>query len=125
MKFSVLVIDDNPANLKLARLVLTTDGFEVETADSAESALATLRERKPHLVLMDIALPGMDGLELARMLRASRDTRHIPIVAMSSYAMKADVSKAHAAGCNGYVTTPTDTRKLSGQLRHLITTAAP
>lgn len=119
----VLVIDDNPTNLKLAHWVLTSEGFEVASLESAEQALAFLRDRRPDLLLIDIALPGLDGLELTRMLRASADTRHLPIVAMTAFAMKGDEAKALAAGCDAYLAKPVNTRALGSQLRQVMEAA--
>lgn len=123
MKPMVLVIDDNPTNLKLAHWVLTSEGFEVASLESAEQALAFLRDRRPDLLLIDIALPGLDGLELTRMLRASADTRHLPIVAMTAFAMKGDEAKALAAGCDAYLAKPVNTRALGSQLRQVMEAA--
>lgn len=108
----VLIIDDNPINLKLVRIVLQVHGYDVRVAHDAESALALLRELHPRVILMDLQLPGMDGLELTRRLKASPETRDIAIVAVTSYAMKGDQERALAAGCDGYVTKPIDTEAL-------------
>jgi CheY-like chemotaxis protein len=108
----ILIVDDNPINLKLIRIVLQTRGYTVELASDAEHALAALGDEPPRLILMDLQLPGMDGLELTRRLKAARETRHIAIVAVTSYAMKGDQERALAAGCDGYVTKPIDTERL-------------
>jgi CheY-like chemotaxis protein len=108
----VLVVDDNAANLKLARVVLSLEGYEVRTATSADEALAVLQSFRPRLILMDIQLPGMDGLELTRRLKADPATRDTVILALTAYAMKGDEEKALAAGCDGYVAKPIDTRTL-------------
>lgn len=108
----VLIVDDNPANLKLARMLLVSEGFEVRTAVDAESALALLKTWRPRAILMDLQLPGMDGLELTRRLKADPATRDIVILALTAYAMKGDDDRAFAAGCDGYVTKPIDTRAL-------------
>jgi CheY-like chemotaxis protein len=106
----VLVVDDNPTNLKLLSYVLAKGGYEVQTAADAPSALAALNARRPRLILMDLQLPGLDGLELSRSLKADPATRDIVIVAVTAYAMKGDEERALAAGCNGYVAKPIDTR---------------
>jgi len=116
MSHRILIVDDNAANLKLARVLLVSEGYEVRTAIDAEEALLALREFRPALILMDIQLPGMDGLALARRLKADPATRPIAIVAMTAYAMKGDEEKALAAGCDGYVTKPIDTRTLPATL---------
>jgi CheY-like chemotaxis protein len=110
----VLIVDDNPINLKLIKVLLLSEGYSVRTATDAEEALSTLAEFHPRLILMDIQMPGMDGLELTRRLKADPATSHIAIVAITAYAMKGDEDKAKAAGCDGYVAKPIDTRALPG-----------
>jgi CheY-like chemotaxis protein len=112
----ILVVDDHETNLKLASDVLAFEGHRVFQARDAEEALAVLERCKPDLVLMDIALPGMDGLTLTRKLKAEEQTKHIPIVALTAFAMKGDDRKALEAGCDGYITKPLDTRKLPQQV---------
>jgi CheY-like chemotaxis protein len=109
---AILVIDDHPANLKLMRVLLTAEGYQVSTAGDAESALAMIGASCPRLILMGLQLPGMDGLELTRRLKASPATRDIPIIAITAYAMKGDEAKAREAGCDAYFTKPMDTRAL-------------
>jgi two-component system cell cycle response regulator DivK len=104
----ILIVDDNAVNLKLARLVLEDAGYVVTTAASAAEALAVLERAPPRLILMDIQLPDMDGLELTRRLKRDPVHRGIAIVALTAYAMKGDRAKALAAGCDGYVTKPID-----------------
>jgi CheY-like chemotaxis protein len=110
---SILIVDDNQANLKLARVLLEGEGFDTRTAVDAEEALDALQNFKPDLILMDIQLPGIDGLELTRQLKARPATKDIRIVALTAYAMKGDEQKARDAGCDGYITKPIDTRTLS------------
>ena len=110
----ILIVDDNPINLKLARVLLTAEGYQVRTAEDANEALATLEQFHPRLILMDIQMPGVDGLELSRQLKAAPATKDIIIVALTAYAMKGDDEKALAAGCDGYVAKPIDTRTLPG-----------
>ena len=109
MGVPILIVDDNPLNVKLVRVVLLTSGYEVRTCADAESALDTLRSYRPDAILMDIQLPGMDGLELTRRLKADPESRDIIIIALTAYAMKGDEEKARAAGCDGYLTKPIDT----------------
>ena len=109
---TVLIVDDNLANLKLARVVLAGEGYDVHTAYDAEEAVRAIASCRPRLILMDIQLPGMDGLELTRRLKSSPEHRHIVIVALTAYAMKGDEEKAKAAGCDGYVTKPIDPETL-------------
>ena len=106
----ILVIDDQPQNLKLARILLELAGFQVRTAGDAEEAVQVLGEYPARLVIMDLQLPGMDGLELTRRLKADPRYRDIVIVALTAYAMKGDREKAMAAGCEGYITKPLDTQ---------------
>ena len=105
----ILIVDDNPQNLKLARVLLAGEGYDVRTATDAEAALELLATFHPRLILMDLQLPGMDGLELTRQLKADPTRRDIVIVALTAYAMKGDEEKARAAGCDDYVTKPIDT----------------
>jgi two-component system, cell cycle response regulator DivK len=105
----ILIVDDNPQNLKLARVLLASEGYAVRTAVDAEDALRVLASFSPELILMDLQLPGMDGLTLTRQLKEDPARRHIVIVALTAYAMKGDEAKAIAAGCDGYVTKPIDT----------------
>jgi CheY-like chemotaxis protein len=110
----ILVVDDNPANLKLLRMLLTGESYDVRTAGDAGEALAVLQEFTPRLILMDLQMPGMDGFELTRRLKADPATAGIRIVALTAYAMKGDEDRARAAGCDGYVAKPIDTRTLQG-----------
>ena len=112
MAIPILIVDDNPSNTKLLAFLLTSKGYEIRTAASADEALAVLQQWKPRLILMDIQLPGMDGLTLTRQLKADPATKDIAIVAATAYAMKGDAERAIAAGCNGYLTKPIDTRRL-------------
>jgi len=112
----ILIVDDNPANLKVARFALASEGYDVRTAADGEEAVLILREFRPRLILMDIQLPGVDGLELTRRLKADPVTREIVIVAVTAYAMKGDREKALRAGCDGYITKPLDPIQLSFQI---------
>jgi CheY-like chemotaxis protein len=121
----ILVIDDNPTNLKLVSELLEFEGHEILKAVDAEAAMVVLAHTLPELILMDIALPGMDGLTLTRTLKADERTRHIRIVALTAFAMKGDDQKAFDAGCDGYITKPIDTRKLPGQVVELLAKERP
>jgi len=107
-----LIVDDNPTNLKLVSYVVKAQGHDVATAGDAMAALTSIEQQPPTLILMDLQLPGIDGLELTRRLKADPKTRPIPIIAVTAYAMKGDLEKALAAGCDDYVTKPIDTRAL-------------
>ena len=109
---SILIVDDNPMNLKLIEALLKMEGYEVRSAPNAETALLQLARWRPELILMDLQLPGMDGLELTRRLKADPVTRDIVIVAITAYAMKGDEQRAREAGCDGYIPKPIDTRAL-------------
>jgi two-component system, cell cycle response regulator DivK len=115
---AILIVDDNAANLKLARVLLQSEGYEVRTAEDAEDALDLLRSFRPRLILMDIQLPGMDGLELTRRLQADAATKDIAILALTAYAMNGDEEKARAAGCVGYITKPIDVGALPDVIAH-------
>lgn len=116
----ILIVDDNPVNLKLARVLLTSEGYEVRTATDAEEALAVLQVYRPRLILMDIQLPGMDGLELTRRLKADPAMQGVLILGLTAYAMKGDEERALAAGCDGYILKPIDTRTLPAQLAEFL-----
>lgn len=120
MATRILIVDDNPLNLKLASDVLRGEGFAVELASDAEQAQAMLKRGLPDLILMDLALPGVDGLALTRLLKADKRFSRIPIVAFTASAMKGDDQKALAAGCAGYITKPIDTRELARQVRSFL-----
>ena len=107
----ILIVDDNEMNVKLLRWVLEKHGYTVHTASDAQTARAGIRAVHPQLVLMDIQLPDVDGLQLTREFKADPDLRSIPIVAVTSYAMKGDRQKSIEAGCDGYITKPIDTRQ--------------
>jgi two-component system, cell cycle response regulator DivK len=125
MKPKLLIVDDNLINLKLACEVLACDGYEVIQANSGAEALERISESKLDLILMDIAMPGMDGLELTRLLKSREETRSIPIIAMTAFAMKGDEEKVRAAGCDGYISKPINTRTIAGQLSELLRAVHP
>ena len=101
-----MVVEDNPVNRKLARNVLRSRGFEVFEAESGEEALRMLRGRPTDIVLMDLQLPGMDGLEVTRRLKQDPLTADLPVVALTAHAHAEDETRARAAGCVGYITKP-------------------
>ena len=108
----ILIVDDNTQNLKLTRVLLERHGYDVRTAADAEHALTILATFTPKVILMDLQLPGMDGFDLTRKLKAEAHTSAIIIIALTAYAMKGDAERARAAGCDDYVTKPIDTRDL-------------
>jgi two-component system cell cycle response regulator DivK len=103
---TVLVVEDNPANMTLATFLLKSAGYAVLSATDAEAGLALARSEQPDLVLMDIQLPGMDGLEACAILKKSEATRDIPVIALTALAMKGDEERIRAAGCDGYIAKP-------------------
>jgi CheY-like chemotaxis protein len=107
---TILVVEDNPANMMLVVAVLERAGFRTARAASAEEARRLIETAPPDLILMDVQLPGEDGLSLTRELKASPTTTHIPIIALTAHAMKGDEVQAIAAGCDAYVAKPIDTR---------------
>lgn len=120
MSERILIVDDNLTNLKLVAYLVKSKGYEVATAIDAESALQAVRAARPRLILMDLQLPDVDGLELTRRLKSDPDTRDIIVIAVTAYAMKGDQDRAFAAGCDDYVTKPIDTRRLPETIaRHL------
>jgi two-component system cell cycle response regulator DivK len=102
----ILVVEDNPANMKLATLVLRGCGHEVLQATDATDGLAAARRERPDLILMDVQLPGMDGLAATRQIKADPTTRNIPVIALTALAMQGDAERINAAGCDGYITKP-------------------
>jgi len=113
---AILIVDDNAVNLKLLRITLAMAGYDVQTAVDAEQAMSVLASFRPRLILMDIQLPGMDGLELTRRLKADPATSDAIVLAVTAYAMKGDEQRALEAGCDGYVTKPIDTRTLAATI---------
>lgn len=116
MNRRILIVDDNPTNRRLAASVLALEGYAVDQAQDAEHAQAYLASIVPDLILMDIALPGMDGLSLTRRIKSDPRLRDIPVVALTAFAMKGDEQKARDAGCVGYLTKPIDTREFAHQV---------
>lgn len=116
----ILVVDDNAANLKLAREILTAQGHEVISAARGEQAVELARIRRPALILLDMRLPDIDGLEVLRRLRGLPETKDLPIVAMTAQAMTGDRERFLAAGCDGYISKPISLRTLYAEVeRHL------
>jgi two-component system cell cycle response regulator len=124
-KTTILVVEDNPLNMKLVRALLLKDSYRVLEAGNAETGLVLAREGKPDLILMDIQLPGMDGLSAVGILKKDPLFQKIPIVALTSYAMDGDVEKAKEAGCDGYLTKPVDTRFFSDTIRRFLQEGPP
>jgi two-component system cell cycle response regulator DivK len=103
---TVLIVEDNAANMTLALFLLQSAGHTVLSATNAEAGLTLARSEQPHLILMDIQLPGMDGLAATVLLKGSDATRAIPVIALTALAMKGDEARIRAAGCDGYIAKP-------------------
>jgi two-component system cell cycle response regulator DivK len=102
----ILVVEDNPANITLAIFLLESAGHTVISASDAEAGLTLARDQQPNLILMDIQLPGMDGLQATALLKRDQATRAIPVIALTALAMKGDEERIRAAGCDGYIAKP-------------------
>jgi len=113
----VLIVDDNELNVELARFLLEADGVEVDCAADAVQALARIAASAPDLILMDIQMPGMNGLDLTRRLKADPATSPIVVVAFTAYAMKGDEARMRAAGCDGYLAKPVDIARFAASVR--------
>jgi two-component system, cell cycle response regulator DivK len=112
---SILVVDDEPSNLRLLTILLSKHGYQVHAVRTAEEALEIAAKIRPRLVLADIQLPGMDGLEMTRALKSNPETKDTVVVAVTAFAMKGDEEKALEAGCDGYITKPIDLGSLPNQ----------
>ena len=104
----VLIVEDNPANLTLATFLLQSAGYTVVSATNAEAGVGLAKTEQPDLILMDIQLPGMDGLEATALLKSDESTQSIPVIALTALAMKGDEERIMAAGCDGYIAKPLD-----------------
>jgi two-component system cell cycle response regulator DivK len=102
----ILIVEDNPTNLKLAKLILNVEGYQVYSAIDANEAAEYLKTSVPDLILMDLQLPGKNGLDFTQELKSNSKYKDIIIIALTAYAMKGDAEKARAAGCDGFITKP-------------------
>ena len=118
----ILIVEDNPTNMRLAIFLLESAGHSVLSATDAETGLALARDEQPNLILMDIQLAGMDGLEATVLLKRAEATRAIPVIALTALAMKGDEERIRAAGCDGYIAKPLQYREL---LATIATNLAP
>lgn len=119
----ILVVEDNPGNQLLTSSVLEREGYEVELAESSVEALERVAARLPDLILMDVQLPGMDGLSFTKVLKSAPETAGIPIVALTAHAMSGDREDALTAGCVGYIAKPIDTRTFGDHVRGFLLAA--
>src|SRR5713101_5101221 len=116
----ILIIEDNPKNLKLVRDVLRFHGYATLEAETGEAGIALARERRPTLILMDVQLPGMDGRAALKVLKADASTQHIPVIALTSFAMKGDRESLLAEGFDDYMAKPLEIKELPKVVeRHL------
>lgn len=122
---TILVVEDNPLNMELVCDILEANGYAVYQASAADEGIKIAKENIPHLILMDIQLPGMDGLAATQILKNDIITRDIPVVALTAHAMKGDEQKAFEAGCCGYITKPIDTRELPKLVKTFFNSSAP
>ncbi|MGO8868576.1 MAG: response regulator [Alphaproteobacteria bacterium] len=113
----ILVVEDTEDNRQILRDLLGAAGFEIVEAEDGAAGVAAAEREKPDLILMDIQLPVMDGYEATRRIKANAALKHIPIIAVTSYALSGDEEKARAAGCDGYVTKPFSPRQLLAKVR--------
>jgi len=120
MKAKVLLVEDNRMNSRLTEFVLERDGFEVIIAATAEEAIDKVKRDQPDVILMDIQLPGMDGLEATKLLKQDSDTADVPIIAITAHAMRGDEDRIKAAGCEGYIPKPINTWKLAEMVKDYI-----
>lgn len=122
MKAKILVVEDNPVNMKLVVMLLEREGYEVLRAGNARDGLVLAREEKPDLILMDIQLPGMDGLEATRRLKADKATRKSIVIALTAFAMKGDEERMLAAGCDGYIAKPIQYKEFLAEVARCLAT---
>ena len=120
MSKRILVVEDQEDNRRIMRDLLVASGYEPVEATTGEEGLALAEREKPDLILMDIQLPGLDGYEVTRRIKANPSLKHIPIIAVTSYALSGDDQKAYAAGCDGYVTKPYSPRVLLAKIREYL-----
>lgn len=116
----ILIVEDNEANQMLTRAVLELEGFEVEVAGSAAEALEEIEEHRPDMILMDVQLPGQDGLSFTKELKRDPAYATIPVVALTAHAMQGDREIALSAGCVGYIAKPIDTRTFGAAVSHFL-----
>ena len=121
MSTSILVIEDQEDNRRILRDLLTSAGYEVIEATTGEEGVTSAETHRPGLILMDIDLPGIDGYEATRRIKANPALRQIPVIAVTSYALSGDEVKAFEAGCDAYVSKPFSPRELLAKIREYVT----
>jgi two-component system, cell cycle response regulator DivK len=120
MSKRILVVEDQRDNRQILRDLLSSAGYDMIEAEDGKAALVAVKAQRPDLVLMDIQLPLLDGYEATRRIKADPDTRHIPVIVVTSYALSHDEAKARAAGCDAYVTKPYSPRQLLAKIREYL-----
>lgn len=120
MKKRILVVEDTDDNRRILRDLLTSAGFDIIDAEDGEAGVALAAQHRPDLILMDIQLPLVNGYEATRRIKADPDTRHIPVIAVTSYALSGDETKAFEAGCDGYIAKPFSPRNLLAKVREFL-----
>ena len=116
----ILVVEDQEDNRRIMRDLLASGGYEVMEAVTGEEGVAAAETHRPDLILMDIQLPGLDGYEATRLIKANPDLHHIPIIVVTSYALSGDDVKAYKAGCDDYVSKPFSPRELLAKIRQYL-----
>ncbi|GMR00166.1 MAG: response regulator [Zetaproteobacteria bacterium] len=116
----ILIIEDNPTNMKLVSLLVEKAGYSILTASEAETGIAMARKEHPDLILMDIQLPGIDGLTATSILKGDVATRDIPVIALTAFAMDGDREKMLAGGCDGYITKPIHHKQLITEIKRCL-----
>ena len=116
----ILVVEDNPLNLELVTDILEAQGYRIQQATTGADALSSIESERPDLILMDIQLPGLDGLTVTGAIKDNPKTRDIPVIALTAHAMRGDEDKAREAGCDGYISKPIDTRQLPVTVREFL-----
>ena len=120
MREKILIIEDNPRNMRLIEMTLRAKNYTLLKATNGEEALDMATRERPDLILMDIRLPGMDGLEVTKKLRETPAFSHTPIIGLTAYAMKGDREKVIESGCNAYLSKPINTRELPGMIAEML-----
>jgi CheY-like chemotaxis protein len=120
---TILVVEDNPLNMELVSDILEAQGYKVRQAINGKEAVEIVTKHIPDLILMDIQLPGLDGLTVTGIIKDKPETAHVPIIALTAHAMRGDEEKARDAGCDGYISKPIDTRLLPQTIRQFLDSA--
>jgi len=121
---TILVVEDNPLNMELVTDILEAHGYEVRQAINGKEAVQEVESHLPDLILMDIQLPGLDGLTVTGIIKDNPEAAHVPIIALTAHAMRGDEEKAREAGCDGYISKPIDTRSLPQTIRQFLDAAS-